>query len=433
MSTQPSVTAPGAGRRLADGAARSALVVGAGVIGTACALQLARAGLRTTLVDWQDPGQGASAGNAGCLSAQSIVPIALPGMLAQVPKWLIDPTGPLHVRWRYLPRAAPWLWKWIRASQMATVHRSAAALRGLLETTIEEFAALLGPSDAARLIRRNGQLLVWRSARPDRSEAIGHRLREMHGVDMQWLTPAEIADLEPGLAPVFARGLLLRRHGNLVDPLDTVQTLARHFQAAGGTFVRARVADIEARADGTAQLRLEDGGSLAADRLVIAAGAWSARLAARLGLRIPLETERGYHATFPGVSDLCTRPVMDVNNATIVAPMTLGLRVAGTVEIAGVDAPPDYRRAEALLAHVRTMFLNPPDTKPSYWMGCRPSLPDSIPVIDRAPGLPGVILAFGHGHLGMTGAPATARIVRDLALDRPINADISPFRATRFA
>lgn len=410
----------------------SVVVLGAGVVGTACALRLAQAGLATTLLDWQEPGQGASSGNAGCLSAQSVVPIALPGMIWQVPKWLFDPAGPLHVRWRYLPRAAPWLWKWVRASRMEVVRRSSAALRGLLETSVEEFADLLGPEDAARLIRRNGQLLVWRSARPDRPEAVGHRLREEHGVDMQWLNPGEIAELEPGLAPVFARGLLLRRHGNLLDPLDAVQTLARHFQAAGGRFRKGRVVDITRSADAGVTLHLEGGETVQPDRLVIAAGAWSARLAARLGMRIPLETERGYHASFEGVHGLCSRPVMDANNATIVSPMAFGLRLAGTVEIAGVDAPADDRRAEAMLTHLRTMFRYPPEGRPSLWMGCRPSLPDSIPVIDRAPGLAQVVLAFGHGHLGMTGAPATARIVRDLVLDRPINADISPFRATRF-
>lgn len=411
----------------------SVVVVGAGVIGTACALQLARAGANTTLIDWQDPGSGASSGNAGSLSAQSIVPIALPGMLRQVPKWLIDPAGPLHVRWRYLPKAAPWLWKWVQASRMTTVHRSSAALRTLLDTAVEDFEDLLGPEDSARLIQRRGQLLVWRTARPDRPETVGHQLREMHGVDMEWLTPSKIAELEPALAPVFSRGLLLKRHGHLVDPLDTVQTLARHFHTAGGSFIKGRVSEIDIDADRSVALRLEGGQTIHADRLVIAAGAWSARLTAKMGLRIPLETERGYHASIPGVSGFCTRPIMDVNNSTIVTPMLSGLRIAGTVEIAGVDAPPDYRRAKALLTHYRSMFSNPPEGEPSYWMGCRPSLPDSIPVIDRLNELPNVILAFGHGHLGMTGAPATARIVRDLALDRPINMDISAFRATRFS
>lgn len=411
---------------------KTALVIGAGIIGTTCALRLARAGVRTTLIDWQEPGQGTSSGNAGSLSAESIVPIALPGMLAQVPKWLMDLQGPLHVRWRYLPRAAPWLLKWLRASRPETVERSAAALRGLLHSAVGEYEDLLGPEDAARLIRRRGQLLVWGSPGQSRTERAGHALREKHGVAMRWLSPGEIAELEPGLTPVFARGLLLERHGHLIDPLATVQTLAGKFIAAGGVVRRARVADLDRAPTGGTRVQLEGGEVMQADRIVLTAGAWSVRLASKLGLRVPLETERGYHVTLKGIKDLCSRPIMHADKAFIVTQMAMGLRVAGTVEIAGVDAPPNYDRAKLLLDHVRAMFRDLPEAEPEYWMGCRPSVPDSVPVIDCMPTAPDVVLAFGHGHLGMTGAPATARIVRDLVLDRRTNEDITPFRADRF-
>jgi D-amino-acid dehydrogenase len=169
-----------------------------------------------------------------------------------------------------------------------------------------------------------------------------------------------------------------------------------------------------------------------ADRIVLTAGAWSVRLASKLGLRVPLETERGYHVTLKGIKDLCSRPIMHADKAFIVTQMAMGLRVAGTVEIAGVDAPPNYDRAKLLLDHVRAMFRDLPEAEPEYWMGCRPSVPDSVPVIDRMATAPDVVLAFGHGHLGMTGAPATARLVCDLVLDRRTNEDITPFRADRF-
>ncbi len=411
---------------------RSALVLGAGIIGTASALRLAQAGVATTLIDWQAPGAGASSGNAGSISEESIVPIALPGMLAQVPGWLLDPTGPLHVRWRYLPRAAPWLARWLLASRIRTVERSSAALRGLLHGAVDEYHDLLGPQEAARLIRRNGQLILWQSDRQSRSERAGHDLRERHGVAMRWLSAGEIGELEPALAPVFARGLLLERHGHLVDPLATVQALAARFAAAGGTLRKARVAALERGPDGDTRVVLEGGEILQADRYVLSAGAWSVRLAKALGLRIPLDTERGYHVTLKGLGGLCTRPIMHGDKAFIVTQMAMGLRVAGTVEIAGTDAPADYRRAELLLEHARAMFRDLPDAPTEHWMGCRPSLPDSLPVIDRMRTAPDVVLAFGHGHLGMTGAPATARMVRDLVLGRRVNADISAFGAGRF-
>ncbi|GGC23627.1 D-amino-acid dehydrogenase [Marivita lacus] len=411
---------------------RTALVIGAGVIGTASALRLAQAGLQTTLIDWQEPGQGASAGNAGSISSESIVPIALPGMLSQVPKWLFDPQGPLHVRWRYLPRAAPWLIRWVRASRQETVDRSAIALRGFLHSAVDDYCDLLGPEDSARLIRRRGQLIVWRSPRQSRSERVGHALREKHSVAMRWVTPAEITELEPAMAPNYARGLLLERHGHMIDPVATVQALAAKFEALGGVIRKGRVAELTRNVSGDASVLLEGGEILRADRIVLSAGGWSMRLAARLGLNVPLETERGYHVTLPGVENMCSRPIMNADQAFIVTQMAMGLRAAGTVEIAGLDAAPNYARAETLLKHLKTMFPDLPDATPEYWMGCRPSVPDSLPVIDRIASAPNVIVAFGHGHLGMTSAPATARIVRDLALGVRMNDDITPFRATRF-
>lgn len=411
---------------------RTALVIGAGVIGTASALRLAQAGLQTTLIDWQEPGQGASAGNAGSISSESIVPIALPGMLSQVPKWLFDPQGPLHVRWRYLPRAAPWLVRWVRASRQETVEASAIALRGFLHSAVDDYCDLLGPEDSARLIRRRGQLIVWRSPHQSRSERVGHALREKHSVAMRWVTPAEITQLEPAMAPIYARGLLLERHGHMIDPVATVQALAAKFQALGGVIRKGRVAELTRDVSGDASVLLEGGEILRADRIVLSAGGWSMRLAAELGLDVPLETERGYHVTLPGVENMCSRPIMNADQAFIVTQMAVGLRAAGTVEIAGLDAPPNYARAETLLKHLKTMFPDLPGSTPEYWMGCRPSIPDSLPVIDRIANAPNVIVAFGHGHLGMTGAPATARIVRDLALGVRMNDDITSFRATRF-
>ncbi|WP_175546742.1 NAD(P)/FAD-dependent oxidoreductase [Natronohydrobacter thiooxidans] len=407
-------------------------MIGAGIIGTASALRLAQAGLATTLIDWQEPGHGASSGNAGSISAESIVPIALPGMLAQVPKWLMDPKGPLNVRWRYLPRAAPWLLKWLQASRMKTVETSAVALRGLLHSAVDEYEDLLGPEHSARLIRRRGQMILWQSPDQTRSERAGHALREKHGVAMRWLSADDITDLEPALAPVFARGLLLERHGHMIDPLATVAALAAKFTAAGGIIRKARVATLDRAATGATRVVLEGGETLHADRYVVSAGAWSTRLLARLGVHIPLETERGYHVTLKGIDGMCSRPIMHADKAFIVSQMAMGLRVAGTVEIAGVDAPPNYDRAKLLTGHVRAMFRDLPEAVAEYWMGCRPSVPDSVPVIDRVLAAPDVIVAFGHGHLGMTGAPATARIVRDLVLSRHSNIDISAFGIHRF-
>jgi glycine/D-amino acid oxidase-like deaminating enzyme len=410
----------------------SATVIGAGAVGTACALQLARRGYAVRLIDWRKPGEGCSYGNAGAISGQSVVPIALPGMLRQVPGWLLDPQGPLHVRWRYLPRALPWLARWIAASRMAVVQRSALALKALLRDAPAHYAELLGPGPFGRFVRQQGQLLVWESASPSRSERVGHFLRERHGVEMQWLTGGEVNELEPELAPIFARGLLLKRHGHMTDPNGVVRAMAQQLLATGGTFDQARVVEIEPGEAWATTLRLDDGRSLKADNLVITAGAWSHRLARFLGVSVPLETERGYHVQLDGVTGLCSRPIMHADRSFIASPMQSGMRVAGTVEIAGVDAPPCYERADVLAAQARRMFPSLQESKVERWMGCRPSLPDSVPIIDRCPNHPSIFFAFGHGHLGMTGAPMTGKLIAQLVDGEPPSIDLAPYRATRF-
>jgi D-amino-acid dehydrogenase len=408
------------------------VVIGAGAVGTATAVNLVRMGLPVVMVDERGPGEGCSFGNAGALSPGSVAPIALPGMVAKVPQWLNDPLGPLRVRWRYLPRAAPWLARWLLASRPAQVDRSAAALGPLIGPVFDEYRRLLGDNVYGALIRREGQLYVWESTAPSRSEAVAHALRERHGVDVTWLTPGELQEMEPALAPIFARGLFLPGNGQTVQPQALVAALADAAMGDGATLLRARVVDLLPREGGGAAVRLEDGRQLDARAVVLAAGAWSNRLAARLGVRIPLETERGYHAMLPEGEGLVRRPVMHGDRSFIASPMTGGLRVAGTVEIAGLDAPADEARAKALAVQARRMFPGLGESEASLWMGCRPSIPDSLPVIGRCPGAPGVVLAFGHGHLGMTGAPMTGRLVAELLTGRPTAIDLTPYRPDRF-
>jgi len=420
-------------RKQRDDAARhSVLVVGAGVIGTACALQLSRKGFAVNLIDLQGPGEGCSSGNAGSISSQSVVPIALPGMLAQLPTWLLDPEGPLHVRWGYLPKALPWLLRWIASSRVTVVRASAMALKALLDGALDRYVELLGAESFSRYLRSRGQLLVWESPAPSRSEKFGHALRERLGVEMQWLSPDEIFDLEPGLAPIFARGLLLSRHGHLVDPRGMIRHMAAQLCAEGGRIGKGRVVTIRPLEQGRVEVALEDGRAVTADRVVVAAGAWSHRLADQLGVSVPLETERGYHVHLPGIADICSRPIMHADRAFIATQMQDGFRVAGTVEIAGVDAAPRYDRAHVLLRQAQRMFPQIGEVEARMWMGCRPSLPDSIPVIDRCPTAPSVFFAFGHGHLGMTGAPMTARLIAEMVAEETPAIDVTPYRITRF-
>ncbi len=412
-------------------AARSVVVVGAGIVGAATALVLQRRGLATTLVDQGEPGMGCSYGNGGAISPDFCVPAALPGMLKRVPRWFADPEGPLVVRWRRAPVAAPWLLRWIRASRPENVQASSVALRALHAPSLDRYDALLG-SHADGLIEKTGQIYVWRSAAASPTEAVARALREQHGVVTRALDENEIREIDPDLAPGFTRGLFFPDNGHTVNPLRLVQTLVRLFVEAGGKVERRRVARFEV-ADGRAtSLRCEGATGLAADAFVLAMGIESRALASVLGNRVPLEAERGYHAMLPNPG---VRPRIKISNRDHMfglTPMEHGVRISGTVEFASPGAPMDERRARALLAHAKRMYPALDGGGAQFWMGSRPSTPDSLPVIGPSRRASNVIHAFGHGHTGLTGAPITAELVASAIAGAPPPIDPAPYRATRF-
>lgn len=413
------------------GSTRRVIVIGAGIVGAAAANFLRRDGHGVTLVDASDPGEGCSYGNAGLISPDMCVPAALPGMLRKLPGWLADPRGPLAIRWAYLPWATPWLLRWARAGRMAQVELSAAALRLLHARSFEGYEELLGGAGMADLIRRTGQLYLWESEERSEAERIAAALRDQLGVRTHAIGAEEIRQMAPEVSPRFKRGLFFPDNGNTVNPQRLVRTLADRLGQAGGAVVRARVLDIDVGAEGVRAV-VTDRGAIAADAVVVAAGAWSNRLLTKFGLRLPLETERGYHVMLP-TPGLRPRLALSHRNQMFgLTPMEHGLRVAGTVEIAGLDAPMDENRARLLLRQVQAMLPGVDIAGAQFWMGHRPSFPDSLPVIDRMPGCPSVFLAFGNGHTGMTGAPMTGRLVADLVAGRAPTIDPSPFRADRF-
>ena len=409
---------------------QDSVVIGAGIVGMMAALTLQRAGRSVMVVDQGPPGEGCSYGNAGAISPDMCVPMALPGMLRRVPRWLLDPLGPLVVRWSYLPRALPWLIRWVRAGDLDRVRSASAALRALHGPSFDRYRTTLG-NRAGGLIEMTGQIYVWETGRPGPTEALARELREAHGIETRALTAAEIHTMDPNLAAGFAHGLFFPENGHTVNPLRLVQTLVDLFIEAGGQVVRRRVTGFEQGPEGVRRIRLEDG-DLEAGLVVVAAGIASRTLAAQLGDRVPLEAERGYHVMLPAPG---IRPAIKISNREQMfglTPMEHGVRIAGTVEIAGVDAPMDERRPRAMLAHAKRMYPGLNDEGATFWMGCRPSTPDSLPVIDRASRARNVIYAFGHGHTGLTGAPLTADLVQALAMDRPPAISPEPYRLARF-
>jgi D-amino-acid dehydrogenase len=408
-------------------------VIGAGMVGVAAASFLQRAGHTVFLVD---PGEGTSFGNAGCLNKSSVVPMSMPGTLWNVPGWLSDPMGPLVIRWRYLPTLAPWLIRFVRAGTPDRVRAQARALRGLLEHSVPTLGPLVQAAGADDLVQVVGHLYVYRSEAQWQKESAAWALRRDNGIVWDEFNADELRQLEPGLSREYLKGVLVRDNGHTTNPHRLVTSLANAFCRNGGRIERKRVTGFEFNDTRLTAIRTADG-TLAADAAVVAAGIWSRPLAAELGDAIPLETERGYHLIIREPEVVPRIPTADADGKFVATPMETGLRFAGTVELAGLAAPPNWERARVLLKHARRMYPALRESYPeellSTWMGHRPSTPDSLPVIGRSRRSPDVVYAFGHGHVGMAGAPMTGKIVSEIISNQTTSADIAPFSPARFS
>ncbi len=416
---------------LAGKATTTVTVIGAGVVGTCCATYLQRLGLKVTMIDRVAPGQSCSAGNAGVLSSWSCIPDSVPGIATSVPGWLLDPEGPLAIRWGYLPRAMPWLLKFIRAGRADKIPALSNALFALNHPTVDLYKELVGAAGVTELIRDSSYLHVYRKLEAADPEGFSWRMRRERGAKMDFLSDGEVQEVEPEISPRYRRAVAIHNQGHTVNPARLVEALARCFEQQGGRILRGEVKHLARSPDGPVIVNTTIG-ELASDFLVIAAGAWSHRLTAQLGCKIPLETERGYNMTFanPGVS--LNHTIMEGARRFVTTDMEMGIRCAGTAEFAGLDAPPNPRRAKILTKLGKELLTNLNVEEATDWMGHRPALPDSLPAIGALPGHPNVLTAFGHGHHGLTGAPMTGRIIASLIAGTPLNVDVAPYRPGRF-
>ena len=407
-------------------------VIGAGIIGLCCARWLQRGGHAVTVIDPVAPGESCSFGNAGIISKTSVVPLAMPGTLAKVPGWLIDPLGPLVVRWPYMPRAAPWLLRLLAASRRSRVAVIADALAALNAPTLDAYGELLGAADFADLIRHDGVINAYETVAELEADAEAWDMRRARGANFERFDGGALRELEPALNPDIPCAMLVKDTAHSINPLRLVKTLAERFVGDGGAILESRVERVECGDGKPRALHLEGGARLTVETLVIAAGAWSRRLSSRLGSTPPLEAERGYNVTIADAGIALKRPVSLSSRGFYATPMELGLRIAGTVEFGGVDAPPDYRRADILLDHGRFLLPGLRAGGVSRWMGCRPSLPDSLPVIGRSPHYEQLYYAFGHGHLGLTEGAITGKLIAEMIAGKPTSIDLTPYRIDRF-
>lgn len=406
-------------------------VIGAGVIGLAAAHALADEGHRVTVLDREGPAAGASRGNAGWLAHTDLEPLASPRMLRKVPGFLLDPLGPLAVRPSYLPAALPWVLRLIAASTPARLDRAIAAMSSLQLRALPAFEGMAGRLSLKHLIHRRGGLYVFESQAAAKAAEPGFAHQRQLGIDVELLPGDEARRLEPAFSDRVAAAAFYPASAHVSDPALVTQSL---FDAALGRAIRFERAEVSAILPGDRPaLRLADGSTRATDAVVLACGAWSKPLAAGLGDAVPLDTERGYNASFPGVR-LLSRPVSIQGYGFVVTPLESGLRIGGAVELGGLSLPPNHARTRALHQRAGRFLTGLPDfEKGTLWMGFRPSLPDSLPVIGRSRASPRVVYAFGHAHYGLTQSAVTAGLVADLVAGRAPAIDLAPFAPGRFS
>lgn len=413
-------------------APRSIAVIGSGIVGMSTALHLQNDGHSVTVVDARSPGTATSFGNAGAIVTGAIEPTSTPGVMRQLPRYLLDPASAVRVCPRYLPKFAPWLGRFVLESRMSRVRHAAAGLYPLVTRAYEAHKELIALAGAAEVVRPVGWLKVYKSERGFAGSALARQLMDEHGIKYEVLSPDDIGQLEPGLARVFARGLFHGESAFCTSPKKLIDAYAQHFFAHGGVWLPEHVRQIEPLPSGRVRLRCELGIRYF-DTVVVAAGAWSQSLARQVGDRVPLDTERGYHLNLdPGTVRELRRPVCLPVEGFVLAPMQDGIRLTSGVEFAGLDAPPDFSRIYKLLPAAREVLPGLSDRVTREWMGRRPSTPNSLPVIGRSPKAPQVIYAFAHQHLGLTLGPLTGRLVSQLVRGTKPDVELAPYSIARF-
>lgn len=409
-----------------------AIVIGAGITGVSCAEWLRRDGWTVTLIDRVDPGDPAQAsyGNAGLLARSAIVPVSVPGLLWHAPAMLADRNSPLFLRWSYLPRLLPWLVPFLRAGRGARFREVVGLLAELTSDTVGQHLALAGGTAAERYVRTGPYAYLYRDRQAFLHDAPYMQLRHEHGFAWsEWQRDALLAH-DPALGPDYNFAAVFKDHGWITDPGDYVAALAGHFAANGGRVLKSAVARLRPGQRPVAVM--EDGQEIDADKLVLAAGIWSRGLAESTGGRVNMEAERGYHLFLKGANVAPPFPYMITDAKFVTTPMARGLRCAGIVELGGITAGPGRAPTDLLRRRIRQVYPGLEYQTEETWMGFRPTLPDSLPMLGAAPGAPNVIHAFGSQHVGLTIGPRLGRMVADIASGRRVNSAMPGLSPARF-
>jgi D-amino-acid dehydrogenase len=389
----------------------SVIVIGAGIVGTATARTLQRAGHAVTLVDSGEPGKATSYGNAGFIAIDHVLPLARPSTLKRLPQMLMDRNGPLTVHPPSIPYLLPWMARFARAaSSMAEVRKGMDSFGLLMAEANIAWKAEIQASGLGELFRSRGALYVHESEASFAGSAEELELQKAKGTEFEIVDGNRARELAPGLSNHIVRGVYYPHGMHTINPYRVVTTLAERFAADGGIVLRSRVRGFVRDGNRVTAVQLTDS-TLPAGAVVIAAGRASGELTRLLGFNAPLVAERGYHVVLAPDNVRFDLPVSPAERGFFITPMEEGLRIAGTVELAAPHQPPSWHRADLLVQHLKAIFPGVGGAEQSRWIGERPSLPDFRPAIGRAPRLANVYCGYGHQHVGLTLATATGRLI----------------------
>ena len=407
-------------------------IIGAGIVGVSAAVWLQREGHKVILIDKAGPGEGTSHGNGGVLASCSIVPVTVPGLLRKAPKMLLSPLQPLFLKWGYLPKLVPWMTRYLSHANASDVERIAAALTPIVGDSLNDHKALAEGTGAEKWIVPSDYLFLYKDRTHYKEDAFGWDIRRRNGFIWDELEGPAFHAYDPVYSEDIGFAAKLSDHGHITDPGRYVKDLAAYVEANGGTILRAAVDDVVQENGKVTGVRT-GGETIACDTAIVTAGVWSGPLAKRLGISVPLESERGYHLELVEPSAMPRSPVMVVSGKFVATPMDGRIRLAGIVEFGGLDAPASRAPFELMRKNARMAFPGLTWKEEVEWMGHRPAPTDSIPIIGEAPGISGAYMGFGHHHIGLTGGPKTGRLLAQMIAGRTPNTDMSVYAPSRFA
>jgi len=407
------------------------VVAGSGIVGICCALALNEAGFKVLLIDRDEPGQGASYGNAGVISPWSLVPQSVPGLWQKIPKWLLKSDGPIAIKPSYLFQLIPWTLRFLWQGRIDRMREISEAMKVLNQNNVGLFKDLLAGTGHESLVQDSYYVHAYRNADQANLNSFEYAIRREQGAELERIDRQELQAMEPALSKDFNAAILIKGQARTLSPGKIGQVLMDKFTRQGGQFKKAQIEKIQPTANGK-WITSTDQCDLKSDKIVLSLGAWSKNLLKPLGINVPLEAERGYHLEYANPRIELNHSVMDVDMKIVASSMAGGLRAAGTAEFAGLDSPPNMKRIKSLNRSVQNMLPDLNSTESSHWMGTRPSFPDSLPCIGESARLPGLYTAFGHSHFGLMMAPKTGEIISDLVSGKSPGLDISPYRLERF-